>query len=81
MPDHLTFEQATSVAWRPAQHQNLVMFLARPSNQDLTTLAGLVKDGKITPVIDRRYSLSDVPQAIRYLEEGHARGKVVIPWS
>jgi NADPH:quinone reductase-like Zn-dependent oxidoreductase len=34
--------------------------------------------GKVTPVVDRRYSLREVPEAIRYLEEGHARGKVVI---
>jgi len=34
--------------------------------------------GKVTPVIDRRYTLSEIPEAIRYLEEGHARGKVVI---
>ena len=41
-------------------------------------MRGLMKAGKVTPVIDRRYSLSEVPEAIRYLEEGHARGKVVI---
>jgi NADPH:quinone reductase-like Zn-dependent oxidoreductase len=34
--------------------------------------------GKVTPVIDRRYSLSEIPEALRYLEEGHARGKVAI---
>ncbi|NEQ82449.1 MAG: zinc-binding dehydrogenase, partial [Moorea sp. SIO2I5] len=38
----------------------------------------LLETGKIAPVIDRRYSLRDVPEAIRYLEQGHARGKVVI---
>ena len=38
----------------------------------------LMEEGKVTPVIDRRYGLSQVPEAIRYLEEGHARGKVVI---
>jgi NADPH:quinone reductase-like Zn-dependent oxidoreductase len=38
----------------------------------------LMATGKVTPVIDRRYRLSDVPEAIRYLEEGHARGKVVM---
>ena len=38
----------------------------------------LMEAGKVTPVIDRRYRLSEVPEAIRYLEEGHARGKVVI---
>jgi NADPH:quinone reductase-like Zn-dependent oxidoreductase len=37
-----------------------------------------MESGKVKPVIDRTYSLSDVPEAIRYLEEGHARGKVVV---
>jgi NADPH:quinone reductase-like Zn-dependent oxidoreductase len=44
----------------------------------LVFLKDLLETGKVTPVIDRRYPLSDVPEAIRYLEEGHARGKVVI---
>jgi NADPH:quinone reductase-like Zn-dependent oxidoreductase len=49
------------------------------SNQaDMQFLAELLDAGKLKPVIDRRYSLAQVPQAIRYLEEGHARGKVVI---
>ena len=47
---------------------------------DLTIMRELMRTGKVTPVIDRRYSLSEVPAAIRYLEEGHARGKVVITW-
>ena len=38
----------------------------------------LLETGKVVPVIDRRYPLSEVPEAIRYLEEGHARGKVII---
>jgi len=38
----------------------------------------LMKAGKVIPVIDKHYRLSEVPQALRYLEEGHARGKVVI---
>jgi NADPH:quinone reductase-like Zn-dependent oxidoreductase len=37
-----------------------------------------MKDGKVTPVIDRRYKLSEAAEAVRYLEQGHARGKVVI---
>jgi len=55
-----------------------VGMLAKMSREDLTIMGDLMKDGKITPVIDKRYSLSEVPEAIRYLEEGHARGKVVI---
>jgi len=46
--------------------------------EDLTTLGDLMQTGKITPVIDRRYRLSDVPAAMRYSEEGHARGKIVV---
>jgi NADPH:quinone reductase-like Zn-dependent oxidoreductase len=41
-------------------------------------LKELIEAGKVTPVIDRTYLLSEVPEAIRYVEEGHARGKVVI---
>ena len=45
---------------------------------DLSILRELMETGKVKPVIDRRYSLSEVPEAIRYLEEGHAQGRVVI---
>jgi len=59
--------------------QKMGMMLAQPSTQDLTLLAEMVQSGKLKTVIDRTYkSLSEVPDAIRYLEEGHARGKVVI---
>lgn len=51
---------------------------AKPNKKDLLFLKELLEAGKIKPVIDRRYSLSEVPEAIRYLEKGHARGKVVI---
>jgi NADPH:quinone reductase-like Zn-dependent oxidoreductase len=58
--------------------QNFVTILAKRSKQDLTLVQKLMESGKVTPVIDKRYRLSEVPEAIRYLEEGHARGKVVI---
>ena len=59
--------------------QNLVMLLARLSKEgDLAILRDLMAAGKLIPVIDRTYPLSEVPEAIRYLEEAHARGKVVI---
>jgi len=58
--------------------QNMVGILAKPNQRDLTILGELMATGKVTPVIDRRYSLSEVPEAIRYLEAGHARGKVLI---
>jgi NADPH:quinone reductase-like Zn-dependent oxidoreductase len=58
--------------------QKMIMVLAKLNKEDLTTLCELMKAGKVIPAIDRRYKLSEVPEAIRYLEEGHARGKVVI---
>jgi NADPH:quinone reductase-like Zn-dependent oxidoreductase len=45
---------------------------------DLLALAGLIASGKVTPVIHRTYPLSQAPDAIRYMQEGHARGKLVI---
>jgi NADPH:quinone reductase-like Zn-dependent oxidoreductase len=53
-------------------------YMTRPIRKDLEFVAELLESGKMKPVIDRRYPLSEVPDAIRYLEEGHARGKVVI---
>jgi NADPH:quinone reductase-like Zn-dependent oxidoreductase len=58
--------------------QKMGMMLADLNQKDLTILGDLMQTGKVTPVIDRRYKLSEVPEAIRYLEQGHARGKVVI---
>ena len=59
--------------------QKMGMMLADPSTKDLTLLADMIQSGKLKPVIDRTYkSLSDLPEAIRYLEQGHARGKVVV---
>ena len=53
-------------------------FVARVRKEDLVFLRDLLEAGKVVSVIDRRYPLSDVAEALRYLEEGHARGKVVI---
>lgn len=58
--------------------QHLGMFLAHLNSADLSALARLMETGAVTPVLDRRYPFSELPAAIRYLEEGHARGKVVI---
>ena len=62
----------------PFVGQEFVMILARLHKDDLAILRDLMQTGKVTPVIDRRYLLSEVPAAIRYSEEGHARGKIVI---
>ena len=58
--------------------QKLLSLLTKFSREDLNLMSELMEAGKVRPVIDRRYKLSEVPSAIRYLEEGHARGKVVI---
>lgn len=58
--------------------QSAVFFIAKASAADLEALAGMVEAGSVKPVIDRRYPLSEVADAFRYLGEGHARGKIVI---
>jgi NADPH:quinone reductase-like Zn-dependent oxidoreductase len=67
-----------AIALSPLVSQTLVLVSARASKENLTVMRELLRTGRVTPVIDRRYRLSEVPEAIRYLEEGHARGKVVI---
>jgi NADPH:quinone reductase-like Zn-dependent oxidoreductase len=62
----------------PFVSQKLGSFLAKPDSDDLQFLKELIEAGKVKPVIDRTYSLGEAPDAIRYLEEGHARGKIVI---
>ena len=58
--------------------QELVTFVARPNKEDLTIIGELMAAGKVRPTIDRCYSLSEVPEAMRYLEKREARGKIVI---
>jgi NADPH:quinone reductase-like Zn-dependent oxidoreductase len=58
--------------------QRLRPLVSKERRADLLVLKELIEAGKVTPVIDRTYPLSEVPEAIRYLEQGHARGKVVI---
>lgn len=65
-------------ALSPFVSQRLRSFLTHWSKQDLEVVKDLIEAGKVTPIIDQTYPLSDAPRAIRYLEEGHARGKVVI---
>jgi NADPH:quinone reductase-like Zn-dependent oxidoreductase len=58
--------------------KKMVTVSLRPNQADLVFLKEFLEAGKVKPVIDRCYTLSEVPNAFRYLEEGHARGKVVI---
>jgi NADPH:quinone reductase-like Zn-dependent oxidoreductase len=62
----------------PFVHQRMRVFVVRHNREDLGVLKELVEAGKLAPVIDRRYALSDLPEALRYQGEGHARGKIVI---
>ena len=62
----------------PFVRQRLRTFIATDTQADLEFLKELIESGKVTPVIDRTYALSEVPDAIRYHEEGHTRGKIVI---
>jgi NADPH:quinone reductase-like Zn-dependent oxidoreductase len=62
----------------PFVSQKMASFTVKPNKEDLQFLKQLIEAGTLTPVIDRTYPLSEVPEAIRYLEEGHAQGKVVI---
>jgi NADPH:quinone reductase-like Zn-dependent oxidoreductase len=58
--------------------QKFVVYIARSSREDLNVMSELMASGKVKPVIDKRYQLSEVPEAIGYLEQRHARGKVII---
>jgi NADPH:quinone reductase-like Zn-dependent oxidoreductase len=58
--------------------QKATFFVAKANREDFVALGELLEAGKVTPVIDRRYTLSELPEALRYLGEGHAPGKVVI---
>jgi NADPH:quinone reductase-like Zn-dependent oxidoreductase len=59
-------------------NKKMGFFIMKPNKKDLVFVKGLLEAGKVKPVIDRRYPLSEVPDALRYLEEGHAKGKIVI---
>jgi NADPH:quinone reductase-like Zn-dependent oxidoreductase len=73
-----TDRQLRAMLLSPFVGQKLVTFIAKENHEDMIILKELIESGKLTPVIDRTYPLAEVPEAIRYLEEGHARGKVVI---
>jgi len=59
-------------------HEKFLAYIAEFNKKDMMVLADLMQGGKLTPVIDKTYKLSETPEALRYLETGHARGKVVI---
>ncbi len=65
-------------AWSLLFRPKFTFFVAKINRDDLTTLCGLIEAGKVTPVIERRYPLTDTAAAIAYVEEGHASAKVVI---
>jgi NADPH:quinone reductase-like Zn-dependent oxidoreductase len=62
----------------PFVHQKLRRYLSRPNRADLNVLKMLVEEGKVRPVIDRTYPLADTAVALKYIETGHSRGKVVV---
>ena len=62
----------------PFVSQKAVFFVSDMNKEDMTRLANLMQAGKVTPVIDKRYPLEDTVAALRYLELGHARGKVIV---
>jgi NADPH:quinone reductase-like Zn-dependent oxidoreductase len=67
-----------AMLYAPFVSEEFLPFLAQLTQEDLIILGDVIQSGEVTPVIDRRYSLSEVPEAIRYMEKGHARGKVII---
>lgn len=62
----------------PFVRERLAVFVTNENGADLATLAGMIASGQIRPVIDRTYPLAEAAEALRYLEAGHARGKVAI---
>ncbi len=66
------------LALSPFAAQRFAMFMARRNEQDLAALGALIESGRLEPIVDRRYPLGDAAEAVRYLEAGHARGKVII---
>ncbi|MDR4887478.1 NAD(P)-dependent alcohol dehydrogenase [Fredinandcohnia sp. QZ13] len=73
------YQSMTIGAWYSMTgKKKFIPFLQRPKQEDLIVLKKLIEEGKVKPVIDRSYSLCDVPNAFEYFEEGHSQGKVVI---
>jgi len=73
-----TDRQLRATMLSPFVGQKLGTFINKENHEDMLVLKELIESGKVTPVIDKTFPLSETPEAIRYLETGHARGKVVI---
>jgi NADPH:quinone reductase-like Zn-dependent oxidoreductase len=67
-----------ALALSPFVSQKFVTFLEKGSGRDLGVLKEMIEAESVTPVIDRTYPLSDAAEAVRYVEQGHSRGKVVV---
>jgi NADPH:quinone reductase-like Zn-dependent oxidoreductase len=61
-----------------SEGQKMVNLMANPNREDLAYIAELMEAGKVKSIIDRCYSLSEVPEALRYLDKGHTKGKVIV---
>ena len=73
-----TDRQIRATMLSPFVSQKLGTFINKENHEDMLALKELIESGKLTPLIDRSFPLADAPKAIRYLEEGHARGKIVV---
>jgi NADPH:quinone reductase-like Zn-dependent oxidoreductase len=73
-----TDRQIRALLLSPFVGQKLGSFICTEKAQDLITIAGLVESGRVTPVVDRTYPLGETAAAVQYLQDGHARGKVVV---
>ena len=73
-----TDRQIRALALSPFVSQKLRTFISSENNDDLLALTELIESGSVTPVVGKTYPLRDVPAAVRYVSNGHARGKVVI---
>lgn len=67
-----------AMALSPFVGQRLTTFVSKEAGEDILVLAELVEAGKVTPAVDRTYPLGEAPEAVRYVEQGRARGKVVV---
>jgi NADPH:quinone reductase-like Zn-dependent oxidoreductase len=75
---HFLGSMLHSLVLRPFTTRKMPGLLAKGNTGDLNFLAGLMQSGKVTPVLDRSYALAETAAAVRYVEQLHARGKVVL---